>query len=101
MSKSIKQLAVIYTAAIVSGGFAFTYISHGIDALSVQPVSHTASTVVTANLQGNVFDTYKLQPANVIVQGSNVQVQPQVGGNGNDDELQPALGYGALNWVIQ
>lgn len=103
MKKQLTQLAVIYTAAVISGVFAFTFVSNGINALAVQQPTHTARTVVTANIQGgSPLESYELQPAFNVEQPSTVNPQPNtVGGNGQDIELQPALGYGALNWVIQ
>lgn len=113
MKKHIKQLAAIYTAAIITGIFAFTYISHGITALAVQAVPvYTITTtpadgqqmqVVGPNIQpADVYSTYILQPDYNTIQTPDVNPQSDnTGGLGHDYEVQPALGYGALNWTMQ
>lgn len=112
MKKHIIQLAVIYTLAVGSGVFAFSYISNGINALvPAKSVSSTISTkptpgphriVVGPNVQpAYVYSNIVLQPAvSDLPKIANPQAN-QTGGNGQNTELQPALGYGALDKVIQ
>jgi len=110
MKKQLLQLTGIYTAAVISGVFAFTYISNGINALAVQPA--TRSTISTSKPSGqqrsvvgpNIQPAYihsdiMLQPAVPVQYTINPQAN-QTGGNGQNYELQPAMGYGALNNTV-
>lgn len=97
----MKVLLIIWTAAILSGIVAVNYVNSTIDALAAQnKPTNQSRTVVAGNLQGSVYSSELLQPAIAHVQGSSPQLQAQTGGNGQNYELQPALGYGALNNTV-
>ncbi|UOF77978.1 hypothetical protein [Caudoviricetes sp.] len=82
----MKALIVIWAAALVSGVGTVGYISHGIDQLIVK---QTECTIQCPNVD--------LQPAKNVVQvTSNAPLQATA-----DYELQPALGYKALNWDVE
>jgi len=97
----MKSLIAIWSLAVITGVATFGYINTSINALIVKPITPQSRTFKASNLQGNVGDTYRLQPA-VSVKPTTVNPQAnQTGGNGTDNELQPALGYGALGWTMQ
>jgi hypothetical protein len=114
----MKSLLAIYATAVIVGVVTANFVNSTIDGLVVknpttEPESSLAvtlhphgSSVVVPNLQGGSPNTvaalqdtervYVVQPTD-----TNQQIQTQDGGNGSEDELQPALGYGALDWVLQ
>lgn len=98
----MKSVARVWAFAAIVGVFSISYLNASINALAVQPVTNHNMSVVTQNIQGSspalqpTVKDWQLQDAD-----ETFQVQPQTGGNGQDQELQPALGYGALNTVIQ
>jgi hypothetical protein len=96
----MKVLALIWAVAILSGVVAVQYVNASINQLVTKPIA-VERTVVTPNLQGGSINAAEaLQPARVTLQGSSPQLQAQTGGNGQNYELQPALGYGALNNTV-
>lgn len=67
--------------------------------LDVQPLQHEAHTLTVYQEQGGNRETIQLTTPNRIApQPATVSVQ---GNQEDSDNLQPALGYGALNWTLQ
>lgn len=82
----MKTLVVIWAAALLSGIGTVGYISNGINQLVVK--QHEC-VVQCPNVD--------VQPAEANLQGSSVQLQNVPS---DELELQPALGYKALNWQV-
>lgn len=102
----MKTLAIIWTAAIISGFGAASYVNNTINALLVKPVDEQSSlSVVPADPAGQALTAYQVQGGNR--QTIQVTATPQtdkntIQGNQEDgDNLQPAIGYGGLNWKMQ
>lgn len=86
----MKTLAAIWIAVLISAVGTVGYVNASINSLVVGKtftIDHVSEPV---NPQSTI-SVKVLQPA------ANVQAD-QTGGNGQDYELQPALGYNALNW---
>lgn len=93
----MKALIVIYTVAALSGLTAVGYVNNVINDLAVKPASHSHQLVTVYQEQGGNRETIQ-----VTVPNAPQQAKASVQGNQEDgDNLQPALGYGALNWNMQ
>lgn len=113
MSKSDKiQLTVIFSLAVIMGFIAFTYANNTIDAIQVEKPQGLVETSqlsgATSDPAGRIVTVYQEQGGNrqtVQVTATN-NIAPQhatvrIQGNDPENESQPALGYGALNWTLQ
>jgi hypothetical protein len=95
----MKTLAIIWAVALVTGVTSVAYVNSTINELVTQAASarvYTGAQVQPAALGGSTV----LQPAAHYSLPINPQAN-QAGGNGQNIELQPALGYGALGETIQ
>lgn len=106
----MKTLVIIWTAAIISGVASFSYINTGINALLVRPTQPASSLPVkAADKNGQDVLSYQVQGGyrQAIQQTAANSKTPQPatasvqGDQEAGDNLQPAMGYGALSYVMQ
>jgi lipopolysaccharide export system protein LptA len=111
MRKSDKvQLTFIYGLAIILGAVTFVYGNSTINAIQVEKPAQVRE-LETGNItaSGRNMTVYQTQGGNrqtIQVTATNaITPQPATasiqGDQEDGDNLQPALGYGALNWTLQ